>query len=129
MSYILSSAFDIAQTERALWILKEAVTGRASSSETIGYLQEEGLGYRRQNMLDDYRRAQAIENTRTPEARINAEKWYEDVIEPTRTKYGLTGSEMSEIWNKLKTGEEIPDEYEVIAEEIEEKYEEMSLED
>lgn len=49
-------------------------------------------------MLRDIRRARAIELSHTPDDRIRAMRWYDEVFETFQKKHDLTPKEASRLW-------------------------------
>lgn len=65
-----------------------------------------GLGYRQSEFYEDWRRAQAIEQSKTWEARVKAESWYENVYERFRKEKGLSSREVTELLRERERLEE-----------------------
>jgi hypothetical protein len=119
MSYKLSAGFDIAQQERARFILEESARTRSTPSETMNRLFVEGVSYRKTNMLEDYARAQTVSASKSIEALGRAENFFENTLAPFQTaswgtkeepKKGLTWGQLGEIMTAYKGEYELPDE-------------------
>lgn len=65
-------------------------------------LRSQGLGYRKTNLLYDYRKFQAVDLSKTPEARTKAESWFEKVYEPFRKEQRLTAKQASAALRDIK---------------------------
>jgi len=71
-----------------------------STTQIVKNLEKENLTYRRQNMLEDIRRFDAVFRAKTNETREKANKWFENVYEKFRKEKGYTSEQMTEIWKK-----------------------------
>lgn len=64
----------------------------------------QGLAGRKQNLLEDYRRWQAVSPAHTPETAARAETWFDNVFEPFRKKNGLTSAQATKVLKDIKSG-------------------------
>lgn len=110
MAYKLSTAFDIAQKERARFVLEESARTRSTPTDTITRLTKEGLTYRRTNMLEDYARAQTVSLSKSMEALERAENFFANTLAPYQAETGLPWSELGEIMTAYKGEYEVPEE-------------------
>ena len=114
--YTLSDKFDAAQRTRAVELLKWGAREGWTLNATQTRLQREGLGYRRQNMVEDFARAQVTGMSKTAEAEARADAFYDNVYKPFREETGLTRSQMGTIMRAWRGEIEVPDE---LADEVE----------
>ena len=98
------------QSERATFILEESARTRSTPTETIARLAEEGITYRRTNMLEDYARAQTVSLSKSTEARERAESFFTNTLAPYQTETGLPWSKLGEIMAAYKGEYEVPEE-------------------
>jgi len=103
------------QRERAAFVLEESARTRSTPTETITRLAEEGITYRRTNMLEDYARAQAVSLSKSTEARERAENFFADILAPYQEKTGLPWTKLGEIMTAYRGEYEVPEE---LAEEV-----------
>lgn len=96
-----------------------------STSTLQSTLQSAGLGYRRQNLLEDYRKVEMTSRTRVGnlEAEESAISFFENKVEPYRQAYGLTLDQALSNYKKYRDKEyetlEEAEELEAIGEEYE----------
>ncbi|MBA7536731.1 hypothetical protein ES705_28995 [subsurface metagenome] len=95
-------------------IYRQGVAAGWSPAKVMTTLKDRGLSYRKTNMLHDYRKAQAIEMSKTPAARGNAEHWFDKIFEPLRVEKGFTAAQTTDFLRKgglgvLDTVEEMED--------------------
>ncbi len=93
-------------------IYRQGVAQGWTYTKVEGMLKDRGLSYRRKNMEYDYRKAQAIEFTKTPEAKGRAEHWFDKIFEPLRVEKGWDSAQTTDFLRKgglgvLDTVEEI----------------------
>jgi hypothetical protein len=110
MAYKLSTAFDISQQDRASELLNTGAREGWSTSRVQTMLQREGLGYRRENIVEDYRHAQVVGASLTPESAERAESFYQRIYVPFKEEHDLTSTEMGAIMSAFKREAEIPEE-------------------
>lgn len=103
MAYILTAGFDWKQDLQAQAIIKQGVLSEFSATKIISNLSDQGLSYRRINMLHDVRRGRAVEWAKTPEAKLKAESWFDRVYEPFREERKMTSREATDLWRKTVT--------------------------
>ncbi len=108
--YKLTSAFDAAQRERASELLAWSAREQWTTNALQTRLQREGLGYRRQNLIEDYHHAQVVSASKTPEARERAEHFYDNVYLPFKEEHDLSAAQMGEVMSAFKRETEAPDE-------------------
>lgn len=103
MAYTLTAGFDWKQELDARAIIKAGVLDEHSATKIISDLKDAGLSYRRINMLHDVRRGKAIEWSKTPDAKLRAESWFDRVYEPFREDRKLTSTQATDLWRKTVT--------------------------
>ncbi len=59
------------------------------------------LSYRRENMLHDWWRAKAIENSKTITAKAKAASWFDQVLTGIKEKYDVSHTEAFKIWEDI----------------------------
>ena len=65
------------------------------------------LSYKREDMLHDWWRAKAIENSKTITAKAKAASWFDKVLTGIKEKYDVSHTEAFKIWEDIhKKGEE-----------------------
>ncbi|HEC96344.1 MAG TPA: hypothetical protein ENI59_01545 [Euryarchaeota archaeon] len=109
-------------------IFREGIKEGRSGSSILSELRSLGLGYRQSEFYEDWRRAQAIEQSKTWEARAKAESWYENVFEEFRKEKGLTSREMTDLLRERERLEEEGLPYTDLIEEFTEEEEEWRTE-
>jgi len=90
--YIGSKKWDTGQRETWKSIMTEAVRTGSTWSQTMGELQGYGIGYRKQNLLQDLFRAKATEPSKTPEKYEAAGRWVK-TIEEVKKQSGSSSRE------------------------------------
>lgn len=86
-------------------------------------LKNQGLGYRKTVMLEDYRHYQAVSKSLTPESRERAETWYEKVYKPLWEEQGHSTKKTQDFLNKVRAGSIETEEDAEAAGDYAEKYE------
>ncbi len=109
MSYTLSKAFDIAQKERAVELLKWGARENWSTKALQTRLQREGLGYRRATLIQDYERARVVGQALTPESEARATSFYDRIYKPFKQENKLTTKQMGAILKAFHGQTEIPE--------------------
>lgn len=66
-------------------------------------MKNQGLGYRKTNVLHDIRRKEASYLAKSPEKRANAQRWFDNVYEKFRVDKGLNSRQASKLWEKSVT--------------------------
>lgn len=81
--------------ERVLSIFQSTIKARGSSTRAIKILKDEGISYRRINMLEDFRRMGAISRVREGniEGQMKALDYFNKVVEPYRVENRLTNKQ------------------------------------
>lgn len=81
--------------ERVFTVFDTAIRAKQSSTAAIKILKGEGISYRRQDMLEDFRRAGSL--TRVGEGNIQGQMkaldYFNKVVEPYRAENKLTSKE------------------------------------
>ena len=90
--------------ERVLSLFKSTIHEGGSAASAIRVLKAEGISYRRINMLEDFRRAGAIQGVRAGNitGEMRALDYFNDVVEPFRKSEGLSGKQA---YDKIHTWE------------------------
>lgn len=80
------------EAQKVVEILKEGWEAGKTSAAIESQLKREGLSYRRQNFLEDWRRAGAISRVKSGnvEGTQRALEYFDKVIEPYRKQEGLS---------------------------------------
>jgi len=86
-----------------------------------------GLSFRRTNMLEDWRRAQAVERAKTADNRWDAIRFWDDFIAKSAEERGITAAKFFKEWKETKEKIEKGEEISVTEEEIWEKYRKLWL--
>lgn len=91
--------------EQILSIFKTSLHQGESASKAISRLKAGGYSYRRQDMLEDYRRAGAVQSVRAGNipGEMRALEYFNSVVEPFRKSEGLTGTKAYEkihVWER-----------------------------
>jgi len=93
-----------ARSTQVIDVFKAAWDAGKPAATAIKELKDQGISYRRQNMLDDYRRAGAL--TRVKEGNlqgiVKANKYYDTVFEPFRKANNLTAQKA---WDQIHAWE------------------------
>lgn len=92
---------------RVISVFKTAITEGASSTAAIKILKNEGISYRRINMLEDFRRAGALTNVKIGniQGEMKALDYFNKVVEPYRRENGLTNKQAWEAVHKWEQGQ------------------------
>jgi len=105
--------------------LRGAIKRNLSFNAFQREMMRRGLSFRRADMLEDWRRAQAIERAKTISQRWDAIHFWDDFIAKRAEKEGVSTAKVMEEWkeiqDKIQTGEELT----VTEEEIWEAYREL----
>ena len=70
-------------------IIRTEIKKGTQPNDIYNKLKNDGLGYRKQNVLSDIRFKNATINAKSPESRKRAEIWYVNVFEPYRKENKL----------------------------------------
>jgi len=70
-----------------------------------------GLSFRKKDVLYDYRRASAIELSKSLTAKGKADSWFENVLERIRKEKGITQKEALGIWKEMQRKQEELEEF------------------
>lgn len=88
-------------------------------------MMRRGLSFRRADMLEDWRRAQAIERAKTVSQRWDAIHFWDDFIAKRAEKEGVSTAKVMEEWHTIKEKTERLEELTPTEEEIWEAYREL----
>jgi len=105
MSFLFALKFGGENLLRVETIFRQAMTSEKGGQFLYEQLHRQGLSYRKQNILSDYRRFQAIDRSLTPESRVRAESWYDKVYEPFRKEHGYNAKQATEALTKIRQGD------------------------
>ncbi len=96
----ISKGYTPAQAERVSQIFEYGYSTDRPSDYITGRLKDEGLSYRRQEMLLDVRRYGAVINVKNQDERKvgRALDYFDNVVEPYRRDTGLS---MSTVWGNI----------------------------
>jgi len=100
MAFRLGGKFDSVQKIKAENILRDGALDGLSSTAIINKLRDQGLSYRRTNMLRDVRRSRAVSFAKTPDNTVKAVTWYDEVFESFQETNDLTPRAATELWKK-----------------------------
>lgn len=89
MTFWWVSKFTSENALRIETVFRQSMSAGTSFNRTQVRLREQGLGYNRQQMQQDYRRFQAIDRSKTEEARTRAISWYDKVFVPLQKQIGV----------------------------------------
>jgi len=103
LAYLTPDTFDWKQVLDTRAIIKSGALEGLSSTKITSNLKEAGLSYRRINMLHDIRRGRSIEFSKTTEAKLKAETWFDRVYEPFREERKMTSAQATDLWRKTVT--------------------------
>jgi hypothetical protein len=123
--FIFEVRKSLAQALKVETVMRQGMGGEKGAQSVYEQLQRQGLGYKKQDVLTDYRRFQAVDKALTPESRERAEKWYDKVYEPFRKAQGYTAKQASEALTKIRSGSADVVEEALKAREYIEKYTEV----
>ncbi len=104
MSYFYTTRLSTPQAARLISIFEQMRTSPTGYADVYERAKAQGLAVRKQNLLSDFRRYQAIERSLTPETKERAEKWYEKVYEPFRQKYRMTAAQATKALKAIMEG-------------------------
>jgi len=105
MAYLYEKKYGGETLLRIETIFKQAMTSEKGGQFLYEQLHRQGLSYRKQNILSDYRRFQAIDRSLTPESRARAESWYDKVYEPFRKEMGYNAKQATEALHRIREGD------------------------
>jgi len=114
----LTAGVTAANAARITEIIAEGYKSESTASDIMSSLKDEGLSYRRQDMLADIREYGAIANIPEgrPSAISRALDFYNNVVEPYRKDNGLSSKQA---WSDVRT---------YISKNYESEYQEIELE-
>ena len=104
MSYYYEKQFGAEGALRIETVMRQSYTTQKGGQAVYTALRSQGLGYRKTELLNDYRKFQAVDPGKTPEAQARAETWYEKVYEPLRKERKWTAKQTSEFLRMITKG-------------------------
>lgn len=104
MSFIYEARKAVLDTLRVETIMRQGMTTLKGGQFVYEQLQRQGLGYKKQDVLSDFRRFQAVDRSLTPETREKAETWYDKVYEPFRKTNGYNTKQASDALKRIREG-------------------------
>jgi hypothetical protein len=102
MTYEYESKFGGQSALRIETVMRQTMSSGTSFNRMQSTLKNQGLGYNRQVMQNDWRKFQAIDRSKTPEARTRAESWYTKVFLPFKEESGLSFKEATQTLKSLQ---------------------------
>lgn len=106
MDYTLTKSFDAAQRTRAEELLAWGTRENWSTTRMQEILQREGLGYRREVLIQDFEHARVVSRSTNPEALARAEWFYRNTYKPFKEENKLNTSQMGAVMSGFKREEE-----------------------
>lgn len=104
MTFFWEARFTADSGLRIETVMRQAMTQKAGGQHVYTTLRAQGLGYRKTDMLQDYRRFQAVDMAKTPEARGRAESWFEKVYQPLWKEMGRDTQKTTEFLRAVIQG-------------------------
>lgn len=102
MGYRLSKKLDGTQKDTVRRIFRESVKKGHNTTTILNRLSENGVTYRRTNMLRDIRLATASSQAHDTLNRLKAVNWYENVFETFQEAHNLTPKKAAIQWNRIR---------------------------
>lgn len=104
MGFTYAARFGGYDLIRVETIFRQSMTGQAGGQAIYERMRAQGLGYRKTDLLQDYRRFQAIDPAKTDDARNRAESWFDKVYEPFRKEHGYTAKQATNALKRIREG-------------------------
>jgi len=105
------------------WAVKHNIAFNVFQRE----MMRRGLSFRRADMLEDWRRAQAVERAKTMDNRWDAIRFWDDFIVKGAEERGISTAKYFREWKEVKEKIETGEELSVTDEEMWEAYRELWL--
>ncbi|UYL65054.1 MAG: hypothetical protein QIT46_gp02 [Methanophagales virus PBV305] len=102
--------------------LRGAIKRNLSFNAFQREMMHRGLSFRRKDMLEDWRRAQAIERAKTASGRWDAIHFWDDFVMKEAEREGISTAKFMEEWHKTREKIQRMEELSVSEEEIWEAY-------